>query len=668
MANRDTPYIWLNGFKFKVVNYRYSDSDAFAPQRREGLPKYEDYVPETVLSWSTWHKGYGDLYYQDQESYYESVGLDASILGQITLSPLAATTSLTNGGPIGDTVHDFLEGNGVLYAFGKQNVLFWDPTASPAGWSSFATPTSASGTPGDFGTPAIFRVNAAASTAIVPGGSYMYVGSGDYQYMWQLDGPAFAYFATTASHFMTIRNELWKLFFTNNQWQLAKTSDGVTYPNANILTTAGGAATINGLLNYDNRLYFSGPGGIQTIDYLGEVIDLVPETARYTDANFGKISTVFHGIAYLAENDSILQFNGTSVANTMTTQSLHSIGPDVKSWSQSNVRGPWNGFAPDTNFLYATRTSAPGDGWLLRFRDYPDLQPGQGWHPLVKFPSDPENQIFIEMGACKVSQLNGEPILWVANNYYIFAIRLPRTNDNPLLDQDCRYQHLGYLDLPVIDAHLPSLTKTWISFVLDLTGTTNTWVEMEATLDDGFVQPVEAVAQGEGIFTFSFASNTANSDKIRPRLLLATENDTQTPVVRSIALHYVLNPPLRGQWQVEVLAQEEGVSGDYATSGGKLQQLRDARNLSGLVNLIDLDGSNWSVTFNKLDLSLQAREPNRGAQLVATVVLQDYGLQNFYLDQQDAIFDFALFGSEHDPVHICYFDDPDCLFDFGYFS
>jgi hypothetical protein len=673
MANRDTDYITIGSYLYKYMTYVYDDVNFFAPASRQGSPRYQDFVPETVIAWRSWHFGYGEYYYSESGDplqvssnvYYDAEGIDASVEQQITLGPAVNQTFLTTGASVGDTVDQFIDYRGVQYAIGQKNAFRWDPTASPNGWSL-------SGSFGNVqtGQATVYAIDPLAGTAILPSDLYLMVPTASHQ--WFYNGATWRSVATQAAHLLTIRNELWKAYTdsTTGIWYIAKSVDGVTYPNG--LTTTNykagsGVATVNSLLNYDNRLFWQDTQGVKAIDQFGTIYDMLPEIGNYGDLGLGKGAAEWHGVAYIPSNTGLLQLHGSNVLNTQTSQAMVSIGQDRQSWSKSEVRGKYAALAPHVNYLYGTMNAQSGNGFILKYRQYPNNTPNHGWHPLVKF----EGQT---MHGIKVSALpwygTQYPILWTGVDNDIYMTRLPSENDNTLLDGNTTYQTQGHLDLPIIDANIPTFKKSWIQVVVDLINQDQTIVQVQASFDGGAFTTLGSIDRMTGVFEYDFASVLASASfTIQLRLSLYTRDITQTPVIRSVALHFVFRPPLRGQWHLELLPQEAAVPNDNNTSQDKVLQLKAARNEASLVNFIDVDGTNYQVTVEKMSLKLQAREANRGAQMVASVTLQDYALPGWYFDSFDAIFDDAAnFAANLDTVIAAYFDSYNAIFDYSRFS
>ncbi len=615
---KDRPYIILNGQTYKIESYSYDDAQYFVPPLRQGLPKYEDFAPETVIGWRSWHHGYGDLYYDDTQTYYEAVGVDASIVGQITLAPLMASTAQVTGSAVGQGVTQFQEFKNELYAVGQNTLLYWVPSASPNGW------TIAASLGGHLGKSAQFTV--LAPTASFAPGQYLYVPTAT-QYWVFSNASTFTAIGTAAAHFEVVGNRLWRgAFGASGQWTISNSADGATWQTNGIFQLGNGVATLNWLMSYDSVLYMMSTQGLSSIDSLGNTIDLAPEIGRYADASFGVRSDTFHGIAYIPSSQGLLQFNGSQVINPQTSQAMKSIGPDVNSWSQSEVRGRIQGLAPYVNYLYGTMQSTSGNGYVVKFRDFPDINPGQGWHPIAKFAG-------ATMGAIKVSNLswgagNAYPILWVSAGNTIYETRLPQDNDNSLTSMSVLYNNTGTITFPIVNDHIPTFKKTFIRMVLDISCPSQTSVEVDASLDNGPYNSVAVISGTTGVLSYSFQPTASYNFayQIQPRLTLSSTASNQTPVVRSAALHHVINQPVKGQWNMVLSLEEKAIPNQNKTSSNLYADLVTARNVLSLIPFSDWDDQIHFVSFIHMNPTWVAREPGRGPQFTANVILQDFGL------------------------------------------
>ncbi len=317
---KDRPYVIIDGTRYKVENYSYDDVQYFVPPRRQGLPKYSDFSPETVLGWRSWHHGYGELYYNDSQSYYESVNSDASIQGQITLSPLMASTARVGSTAIGEQIIQFPDFKGEQFAIGTNTVFYWMPSGSPNGWN-VAIPSGSLG--GITGKSANFTVM--APTASFAAGQYIYVPNAS-QYWAGTNASTWTRVGTMASHFEAVGNRLWRgAYGSSGQWTISNSADGATWQTNAIFQLGNGVATMTWLMDYDDRLYMMSTQGLSSIDNLGNIADLAPEIGHYVDPRFGIRSNTFHGIAYIPSAQGLLTFNGSQIINPQTSQAMKSI-------------------------------------------------------------------------------------------------------------------------------------------------------------------------------------------------------------------------------------------------------------------------------------------------------------------------------------------------------
>lgn len=624
---KDRSYVILDSQLYKVEQYQYQDAQYFVPPQREGLPKYEDFAPETVLGWRSWHHGFGDLYYDNANAYYESDGTDASIQGQITLSPIAASTTRVGGAAIGQQIIHFQEFKGEEYAIGTDNVFYWMPGGSPAGWN-VAIPTGSLGGSGHTGKTTQFTV--VAPTASFAQGQYIYVPIAS-QYWVGSNASTWTAVGTAAAHFEAVGNRLWRgaynmLNASQAQWTISNSADGATWQTNGIFQLQTGVATLNWLTSYDSTLYMMSTAGLASIDTQGNTVDLAPEVGRYVNAQFGQRADTFHGIAYIPSAQGLLSFNGSQIINPQTTEAMHSIGPDVNSWSKSDARGRIVGLAPYVNYLYGTMQSDSGNGYIVKYRDYPDIDPGRGWHPTTKFSS-------ATMGAIKVSNLNWGgstyPIRWVSAGANIYQTRLPYDNDNPLVDTHIIYPTTGTFTLPIIDDHIPTFKKTYLMIVADITNQDHTSVTFSASLNnDGVFNTISTISGSTGVFEFRFAPSASYNFayNVTPRLTLTSTASNQTPVVRSIALHHIILQPQKGIWDLTLAPELGAIPNKNQTSATQLAALKTARNALTLVPFQDWDDQFYFVTIKSYGYSWASREPGVSPQFLAHVTLQDYGL------------------------------------------
>lgn len=619
--------VTINGFQYKCLSFSAQELPYFAQQRREGLPTFQNYVPEVATLWDSWHLGYQQLYYDGSPTYYTANGIDASILRQLTLALAACSTGQATAS-VFPNVQQFIEFNQSLYAVGSINVYKWNPNASPNGWvmsASFGSQV--------LGQATVYSVASLAGTASLPAGNYLIVPGASYQnFLSATQGATWVTVGTMAAHLQTIRNEMWKTYYDQaGNWQIAKTTDGITYPNPNSISTLAdvGAATITSLVNYDNRLFLYGTNGLTTLDSSGTVYAVAAELGSYTDNRAMRNAAVFHGLLYIPSDFGIFEYTGSVVLNPQTQRTITSIGPDTKSWSQSAVRGHFHGLAPDVNYLYGTMTDDAGNGYLMKYRDYSDAQPGQGWHPIQTFPNAGGLGI-------QVSQLpwygTPYPVLWFSMGSQIYHINLPSQNDNPLTASFAIYQPQGTIDLPILDDAMPPLTKTYIRYVVEFVAPSLTNVAMFAQYgQNGTFNAVGgAISATTATFEFDFPYVGAQAFNIQPRLQLTASVTgavaTQTPYVRSIVLHHLIRPVQRQLWDLQISADQKVMPNDQQTPFQKLQNLRAARNTPGPIVFYDLFGNGHLATVEQLSWQQSARLEGSGPMFTAKVQLESYAV------------------------------------------
>jgi hypothetical protein len=632
------PYntITLNGFQYKVNPGSYRDDPIpyFAQQSRQGQPNFQSYVPEVPTFFDSFHLGYGQLYYEGETStYYTANGLDASIRRQITLALAACSTGMANGNQM-EPINYWIPYRQTLFAVGSTGVYKWNPSGSPNGWS-LSLAGSINGQ--IFGQPAVFAVSSVNPTASLPAGQYLIVPGASWQNFLGGTASAWVTVGTAAAHMVTIRNEMWKAYYDQfGNWQVVKTTDGISYPNPNNISTQAdiGTATVNSLLNYDNRLFILSLNGITTLDSSGTVFSAAPEIGIYEDNRFLKGASVFHDVARIPSDFGMLKYSGSTILNPQTIQTVTSIGPDQNSWAMSDVRGHFVGTAPDVNFLYATLNSDAGNGYVLKYNDYPDAQvDGQGWHPIMMFTGTP-------MGAITVSQLpwygTPYPTLWFSAGNIIYQARLPSENENPLTNTNLQFQTSGTLDLPIIDDGMPSLLKDYIRYVVEFAAPSNTTVSMYAQINNSgtFNSTGGTVTATTAVFEFDFSTVGTTGYNIQPRLQLTASTSgptaTQTPYVRSIVLHHLIRPIQRDQWEFDVVADNNTWPGDNLTAHDKIKNLRLARNTVQPVLFFDLFNEGHQVTFENLGIRQTSRKEGDGPAFLASVQLKAYAINKYY--------------------------------------
>ena len=140
-------------------------------------------------------------------------------------------------------------------------------------------------------------------------------------------------------------------------------------------------------------------------------------------------------------------------------------------------------------------------------------------------------------------------------------------------------------------------------------------------------------------YQFSASPTLSFSFNIVPRFTLSTTASNQTPVIRSMALHHLVAQPLKGQWHLKLAPEEHALPNTNQTSVTQLANLKAARKLMTLVPFQDWDGRNYSVSIIHYNPSWATREPGRGPQFLVDVILQDFGIENFYVDY--AIVDYS---------------------------
>ncbi len=631
-APTNNEWVTISGKQYRCVEgtYSYVDSQYFSIPYRLGDPSFETFVPETVTDWVTWHRGFGDLYYKDPEAYYTTTGIDASIVNQMTLGLAAATTyqsGAASGATIGETITNFVDFLGKTYAFGNTKAWVWDPTTSPSGWT-----LSKSFGFGPLGQPAVYSITNGAATPGV--GRYLSVPVGTATQAF-FDGTTWLGVGTSIAHLQAIRNELWKAYFdSNNTWQLAKSVDGVTYAASNMI--GDGTATVNSMFSYSNQLFLNTTDGIESVDNTGKFWDILPEVGLYADPTLGQGANVFHDVAYIPTNRGLLQFTGSSSLSVTAGSTTLSYGPDVKSTSQSGVRGKIRYVAPHINYAYMTFNTFDNHGVILKFRDYPDTQPGQGFHPIWTGASTGV------MGAAKVSTYPwyggaAYPILWFSYNNDIYHMDLPLVNDNPLANAGMQYQTSATIDLPIISDNMPSVPKYPIRFYADLTATTNTTLAMYLSLDNGTFNLVASATGTQGVISFDVATNQVQYNTAQIRVQMSTTNPLATPVLRSLQYHHLIRPYFLRQWQMQLLLQSDSLRQTPETTKGQLSDLEAARKSVAPFTYIDKMNYAWVVTMEKLNTQETIKEPDNEPTLVASVTLLDRNITGFYVGNNNAI-------------------------------
>ena len=660
--------------KVKPGSYSVDDLAYWQTQSRAGQPTVSDVIPEVPIFWDSLHAGYGSLYYnlpQDVPNgqntaaeYLTAQNMDASIVSQLTLGPGVATTGIAGTTSVGQQITQWREFGQTLFAVASQNVLCWVPTASPAGWVNVLSKTTGSiPANANIGLATVFTATYGAS--VPAAGQYLYVPTGSSGYWVASTASTWSHIVAASAagfgaasgqspaHFATVANRLWQAALdTNGVWRLAQSSDGVSWAPANIFQGGNGTATITSLLSYDNRLYVFSTQGLQTIDNAFNVIDLVPEFGKYGDPQFGFGSDMWHSYAWIPIRSGLLQFSGANVLNTQTEDALKSLGPDQMSNSTSNVRGRFAGVAPDVNFLYGAMNSVASNGFLMKYRDYPDLQPGQGWHPIVSFPGQ-------QVGAPHVSALpwygQSYPILWTSagsTNVGIYQARLPQDGDNTLTDANSLYALNGTLDLPIIDDNLPLYPKNFIRFTADVSCPTGTSIQLFASIDatvagsPNFVAVGGVVVGTTGIAEWDFPSNGSQTgQKIQPRIQFTSTpamdggiTATQTPVMRSLMMQHYIRPLRRRYWSMDLVAEDKSFPQDGLTAVQKIQALDGARQQVGPIVFQDLLQQYSICTFQRFTYSQSDRLIDKGVQLLAHVELQDGAVTGFYTQSAYTMF------------------------------
>jgi len=369
--------------------------------------------------------------------------------------------------------------------------------------------------------------------------------------------------------------------------------EGSTADTAHILVGGSSYPTISAI-NFLGGLYIAKPDGLwllgedkiakRVLDFSGEASDL----------NFSSL-VEHNGYLVFTIRDVIHQWNGARLTR-ITPPRITDDWPYVS-------YGGFSNFITVGDFLYCTgRTNETTYTESLLCYD------GVGWHKL----SD-----IITSGTGKTTMLFFD----VENNYLWYHVSSDSAETTYYISIQVKSSY-PYSNFPTTGTHslysskmdmgFARVTKSTPSLLVEAYNLSTTrYLTVYYSLDDGefiewgrvFVDGITELKLPGGLLTREFK-------RIQLRIDFITGTATQTPVLESTTLRFLMRPDMALGWNFNVILADHFIYGemeDARTAYQILKDMREARNSKAPIEYVDIDGGVYQAYVSAFSRSVQER-------------------------------------------------------------
>lgn len=556
MSHGKRTWIRLNGLPYQIVGNVRLTTQTYVPEKRlSGYPTYADLSgTEIIFQLSSWHGGFGDKEHRGLSKFFQGYGVDSTLKGIIAPALRAvATTTPASTGPF----NTFVEFGSTLYAVGGRYVLSWIP-ATPDWTSARDLGAGVSATD----AAVFFALDAAKYRRTM----YIANGTGAVYQEFSTVGGWVSHGSLRAHRWAVLGNVLWRATTdpTTGAWSAYSSGDGTTWAGANMIGQ--GDITVNDLMAYNSRLLAITEAQMLLINPDGSAQDLFPGMRFLRDTNNGLNSGIDFGrnTVLVPVREGLIEYFGDFATNVQGERALVSVGPGASPLNDSVVRGRITCVAAGgVDVVYAGMTAAADTGanrfYVLKRRLYADSGLGDGWSPIARF-TVPVTALFVE----RQQHGSGNPILWIAvgntsSDSAIYQVVLPRDNDNPFNDANCRWATTAQHVESSIDGGMRGIEKVWLSAEVHATIPTGCSIKVSYQLEDT-AQRLLGTLTADGFHTLLFPTNTVAH---HANLVIDwTTNNTSAPRIHRIMVKAQLRLPRRRVWTIPISMGDQPAPGD----------------------------------------------------------------------------------------------------------
>lgn len=380
------------------------------------------------------------------------------------------------------------------------------------------------------------------------GDSYILVGFGSgTKYYYSTDGDSWTQSALSdgyADHFAWViaggGETLWKALGRQIKSSTDPSNGGSWTGATNIgwLTT-----NIINLLSYREELYVFKEEGLYIYDGANWV-PLSRELESLVSTSSGKNPYGWKNVVYFPMGANAIYYYAPSDAILAT------ITPSKYAPSEAAFRGGCQALAADEEFLFAfLNEGAEIEVLSGRWEAIEDLGTDFRWHPLLSFTSS-------DIATALVTPVVTEKRLWFAggngNNIPKYLILPEKYGDIPSVSGykfDTGWKHYT----PTFTGYFIDIPKVWASFTLKteslLLGTRTILVEY--SVDDGGWTEI-GIFDTSPLQTLYIGHNGVEGKEIR-LAFTGTNGEDVTPIIKGFALHGLLRPEAKKEFQFSVL-------------------------------------------------------------------------------------------------------------------
>jgi len=574
-------FITLNGknYTMDIGSYRVTDIIDFAPRAATpgGSILHSELGLYQPLLQTDWRHGFGFHWYEDAMGYLRTEGRVDTRHDGIAMLFTNSTSSDTDN----DVKDGFTTFNDAVWAWGDHGLRKY----SGGSWSSAYSATSVNFalSTGEylFYCPDGARIRK-VTTGDVHSDAGLDANSTDYK--WLIIHNGYIYAGKDGSNMV---------HYDDNDDLSALEGDNT---DTNVIYVGGGGLPTFNAFTYGGNLYISRADGIWQLGEDNVARKVLDFTSEISSSNF-RSAVVHNGYVMFPVRDAILQWNGLRYSNRTPNRLTDSF--------PYTTYGQFDNFTVVGEYLYCTgRTNeATYTESLLCFD-------GIGWHRLADLITDGDGTISA-MGYDAVNDY-----LWYHHDdgtadvtYYIEFQSLsefpqanfPTTGTHSLISSR---NDMGFRKVKKSVRSL-SLEANNISYS-DGTGGTERWLVVYYSLDGAaFTEwggSGSGVISADGVTDLTDPLGTGNStiefDQIRIRVDFETNSTTQSPILESTTMQFIMRPEEAYGHSVAIKVAthaEHGRFEDSRTAEEIITDLKTARSSEAPVVFVDPFGVSYNV-------------------------------------------------------------------------
>lgn len=393
-------------------------------------------VVEAPMVWRTTHLGYGAERQDIEGRYNYSVNVDARFPEQVIPGPLITGIATA----MGANVVGFFEQGGLLFVIGGRYCRQIAADNSVVAAQDFGAGETATDV-------LLFNENA-------------YIGMGYTEPFWERvpnANPALGWTQAVLlymGYMSLLGSRLWASV-TNHEVQCVAADPMTAIDWGSIHAIGDPGEDITSLAELAELLYVGKTEGLYALDSsaIGEM--LTPEFRPYGGVDNCRKMGAWHGSMWVPHIRGLLNYQNLGEQGFLVIPAT----PGYDSGPDNPVRGIITAMAGDNRWLYAALYTVSGDTYLMAGREAAGEETRIArliWHPLAHMPG-------IRCDAMHISGLWTNPRLFFGRDDDVGYIILPRFTDNPLHDQNCRFNTSGSIYYPAHTWHVPTTRKVWSS-------------------------------------------------------------------------------------------------------------------------------------------------------------------------------------------------------------